>query len=190
MKNSFNIEVNFADVPLKPFEWDTCTIINGIKVTRVSSKTINDILSYECKIDSKNKMLLLSDTRDSIVIRMDESGKVKKRSFLTFTKDLDTSEYASNLKQTKMNYQIGKKKLVYSNKLKEEENIKNYLIKSIKDTTDEEKLKYAFYKCHGSLENYSKNKLLECLEENFDEKYFEIYELFMKNQGLNASFKL
>lgn len=183
MKNSFNIEVNLNEVPLKPFEWDDFAFINNIKVIRVNSKCIKDLLGYECIVDSTCKTLLLSDTQNSIVIRLDKNNKISKRSFLLFNKDLEVCEYACNLKPIKINYSIGKNKIIYCNILKEEENIKKYVLKTIMETEDEAKLKYLYYKCYNRVDDYSKDMFIKLLENKFEEKYFELYELMSKNQG-------
>ena len=181
MRNSFNIEVNFANSPLKPYEWEEVSFINGIKVLRVSPKCIHDILSREVKIDYASKLILLSDTRDSIVVKLDSKGKVVKRSFLLFDKDLDVCEFANSLRVTKLEYEVSDKKVKYSLELLEEKKIKEYLIDTIKSSPDEDKTQYLYYLYFNDIKGYSKEKLINSIKNEASERYFELYKFLIKN---------
>lgn len=181
MRNSFNVEVNFASSPLKPYEWDKVSFINGIKVIRTSTKCVHDFLTHECKTDLINKVTLISDARDSIVIRTDSKGNITKRSFLMFDKDLEVSEFALNLKPTKINYEKDTKKVKYSYELKEEQKIKDYLIDSIKRLKDEDEMQYLYYLYFNEIKGYSKEKLINSIKNNNSEKFFELYKFMSKN---------
>jgi len=181
MKNSFNIEVNFAYAPLKPYEWMKCSFINGLKVTRINNSTLKSILSFDVNIVSKNKTLLLSDTRESIVVRLDDSGKVVARSFLKFSKDLEIGEYACNLKPTDLKITINDEKIKYDLTLNEEVQIKNFLINSIEKSSDENKSKYLYFLYFNNLENYSKDKLIKSIKQEQGCKFYKLYD-FLSNK--------
>ena len=178
MKRNF-IEVNFNG--LKPYEWDNYLIIDNIKLKRVSTKTIKDIMSYESIIGTNEKYMLLSDGHNSIVIKLGERGKVVKRSFLTFDRELDIDEYASMKKIQKINYKITDKKIKYDRELYEEKNIKKYLVNIIKTSKDEDKIKYLYYLYFDEIKNYSKEKLIKFINSNESNKYYKLYEFLISN---------
>ncbi len=182
MKNSFMIEVCFDKVPIKPYEWDKVVFIGGISVIRVSSKCLFDLMTYDGNIkNAKNKILLLSDTNNSIVLKLNENGEIIKRSFLDFNKDEDICEYASNIKTTKMDYTITEKMLEYPSVLVEEIKMKEYLVKSIKTLKDEDKSKYLYYLYFDNINDYSKDKLIKSIKKSEYDKCNKLYKFLIEN---------
>ncbi len=181
MKNTFNVEVSFDESPKKPYEWKNVSFITGIKVNRVDSKCIKDFLLYKCKVDSENRLLLLSDTKDSILIKLDEEGIITKRSFLLFSKDLDVSEYAINLKPIKLKYEVFCERIKYSNELDEEKEIRDYLVKSIENIEDEDKSKYLYFLYFDDVNGYSKEKLINTIKKDNTKKNYELYKFLINN---------
>jgi len=159
MRNAFAVEVNFKDVPLQPYEWESISFISGISITKVSSKCISDILSYNTYIKSNTKILLLI-----------------KRSFLMYGRDEEICEYACNLKQVGIDYKITEKRVCYKSELSEVEEIKNYLIKFIKEIKDENKSKYLYYLYFNDINGYSKEKLIESIKNDKKDKCQELYD--------------
>lgn len=180
MTNSFDIEVCFDKVPLKPYEWGKVSYITNIKVLRVSTKTLHELLTFEAQLNCTNKVLLLSDTLDSIVVKLDKDGKITKRSFLTFERDLCVSEYACNLKMTKLDVRLSPKKLLYNEELEEERQIKEYLISSI-TSSDEDKTQYLYYLYFGNVMGYSKKKLLETIKTSTSDKCMTLYKFLIES---------
>ena len=181
MKNSFTIEVCFNRVPLKPYEWDNMSFISGISVTRVNSKCLFDLMTYEGSVYTKNKIILLSDTKNSIALKLNNKGEIVKRSFLDFDKDEDICEYASNIKPTNLDYEITDKKLIYPSNLIEETKMKEYLIKSIKSLKDEDKTKYLYYLYFNDIKDYSKEKLIKTIKNSEFDKCDELYKFLIEN---------
>jgi len=176
MRNAFAVEVNFKDVPLQPYEWESISFISGISITKVSSKCISDILSYNTYIKSNTKILLLSDAKSAIVVKLNDKGKVIKRSFLMYGRDEEICEYACNLKQVGIDYKITEKRVCYKSELSEVEEIKNYLIKFIKEIKDENKSKYLYYLYFNDINGYSKEKLIESIKNDKKDKCQELYD--------------
>ena len=181
MKNTFNVEVSFDESPKKPYEWKNVSFITGIKVNRVDSKCIKDLLLYKCKVDSENRLLLLSDTKDSILIKLNENGIITKRSFLLFSKDLDVSEYAINLKPIKLKYEVLCERIEYSSELDEEKEIRDYLVKSIENIEDEDKSKYLYFLYFDDVNGYSKEKLISTIKKDNAKKNYELYKFLINN---------
>lgn len=175
------VEVNFNIVPLKPFEWNQYEILNGIKITKVRKGVIEDIMLYDTKIETNQRYLLLSDSFSSVVVKLDNKGKVIKRSFLLFDTELNINEFSNNYKITNLKYTISSKKLKYKYDLEEEKTIKSNLIKSIKEIDDEDKTKYLYYLYFGKTDNYSKEKLISSIMKNDSNKYYELYSFLFSN---------
>lgn len=181
MKNSFMIEVCFNNVPLKPFEWESISFISGVSVIRVNSKTIVDLLTYEGNINIKNRIIVLSDTKNSVALKLNNKGDIVKRSFLDFDKDEDLCEYASNIKITKLDYQITDKKIIYSSILEEEKKMKEYLVKSIKSLKDEDKSRYLYYLYFDDIKDYSKEKLIKTIKNSESSRCEKLYKFLIEN---------
>ena len=54
MKNNFSVKVSFKDVPDYPYEWDNIAFITGIKLLRVKTSVITDLLTYDAKLSLDN----------------------------------------------------------------------------------------------------------------------------------------
>ena len=145
MKNNFTVEVCFNDVPLYPYEWDNIAFISGIKVMRVKTSTLTDILEFKAKIEVSNQVIILSDCKTCVVLRLDKNGFVKKRSFIPFLQDVDICEFAMSLKCSELKYTISGERLKYAKSLNEEDNMKEYVVESLKKIKDENKYKYLYY---------------------------------------------
>ena len=176
MKNNFTIEVSFKDVPNYPYEWDNVVFVSGIKVLRVKTKTINDLLTYDAIIKVNSGIVLLSDCKTSMVLRLDKNGKVLKRSFLTFNADTDICEYATNLKCTNLEYNLLDTKLVYEKKLNEENKMKEYVVNSLKKINDENEYKYLYYLFFNEINDYRKEKLLDFIIKDKPGNFQKLYD--------------
>lgn len=162
-----------------PYEWNRFSYITGVKVIRVSTKTLNDLATYEGCIEYPAKVMLLSDCKTSLVLKLDRDGRILKRSFLTFEKDLDVCEYACNLKSTNLNYRVTDKKLKYKKELDEDLKMKDFVLKSI-EKSGEDKTRYLYYLYFDNIVGYSKEKLLESIKKDERGKCEELYN-FLKN---------
>lgn len=181
MKNSFNIEVNFADTPLQPYEWNRVSFISGMKVLRVSTKCLEDLCTYHGLIESEKKILLLSDTKTSLALKLDEKGRIVKRSFLDYSTDLDVSEFANNLKISELSYSLSKKKLSYKMELEEETKMKEFLIKLINSNKNEEKSRYLYYLYFDEIDDYDKDRLIASIRTDESGRCQKLYRFLIKN---------
>ena len=66
------------------YEWETSSTITHVKLERVSTLFLKRVLTYEGKVDYKSNILLLSDTKNAVVLKLDKEGNIKARSFLKF----------------------------------------------------------------------------------------------------------
>ena len=129
---------------------------------------------------SKDKILLLSDTKNAIAIRLDKNGRVTKRSFLSYRQDESVCEFACHLKITNLDYLI-ENKIKYDSTFDHETMIRNYIVDNIKKSTDEDKAKYVYYLFFNRISDYSKDKLLESVKSEDYEKCQKIYDFLIQN---------
>lgn len=181
MKNNFDLKVSFSKSPTHSYEWTDCTTLMHQKVERISTDTLINILANEGKIVGKTGTLLLSDIKEAVALRLGKDGTIKARSFLDFSESLDVCEYASNLKVTSLEFAPTGEKVKYPKKSSFEKEIKDYIIKSIKNSQDEDLKKYLFYLCEGDTKDYSKTKLLESIESASIDKNLKLYKLLIEN---------
>ena len=179
MKNNFTVEVCFSEVPLYPYEWNNMSIISGVKVMRVTTDTIINLLTYKAKLNVKEKTIMLSDSKTALVLRLDQKGYIIKRSFLTFEQDLNVCEAAVSLKCCKLEYELLKDKLHYSSSLYEEECMKEYVVKSLLNIEDESESKYLYYLFFDEIEHYSKERLLDYISKNKPGNFKKVYDFLI-----------
>ena len=176
MKNNFTVEVSFKDVPDYPYEWDNVIFLTGIRVMRVKTKIINDLLTFNAIVKTNSQTIVLSDCKTSIALRLDKSGRVLKRSFLTFNADTDICEYASNLKCNNLEYTLLDTKLKYERILNEESRMKEYIVKSLKEIKDENEYKYLYYLFFNKIDDYKKEKLLDFIIKDKPGNFQKLYD--------------
>lgn len=179
MKNNFTVEVSFKDVPDYPYEWDNVIFLTGIKVIRVKTKIIYDLLTYDAILKTNSEILILSDCKTAIALRLDKNGKVLKRSFLTFNADTDICEYATNLKCTNLEYTLLDTKLKYEKVLNEENVMKEYIVNSLKKINDENEYKYLYYLFFNEIKGYKKEKLLDFIIKDKPGNFQKLYDFLV-----------
>lgn len=176
MKNNFTVEVLFGDVPLYPYEWAQLTLISGVEVKRVNTSMIRDVLTYDAILSIKNQIVILSDSKTSIVLRLNKEGKITKRGFLTFATDADICEFASNLKPMKIEYKLLKRKLKYGQFLNEEVKMKEFVVSTLNNIKDEFESKYLYYLFFNEVENYSKERLIDFIRGDKPGNFKRLYD--------------
>lgn len=174
------LRVNFNNIPTKPYEWDNTSCLVNPKVIRVLPKVIKDILLYDCYINTKDKTFVLSDSINSLVVRLDKNNKVMLRSFLLYEDELNLNEYVSNIKRTNLEYKKTNKKIINNKYSTYEEDVKDYLIKSINDM-EEDKLKYMYYLFFDNIKHFSKEKLIKSISNNKSNKLYKLYNFLIRN---------
>ncbi len=181
MRNSFNLEVEFRDVPRMPYEWEKTTMIMHIDVKRVSTSFLKRVLLNEGKIDYKANILLISDGKNSLVLKLDRDGVIKKRSHLAFTDSLDICEYAYNLRETNIDFVESGAKVLYKKGKSVEEEMKEYIIDSLKKGMPEDLSKYLYYLYFDEIEDYSVDKLIKSIRGSSIEKNMKLYKFLIES---------
>ena len=179
MKNNFTLEVSFKNAPIYSYEWDNKTFITGLKVYRIKPTTLKDLLTHDAIISTNSRTLLLSDCKTTIVLRLDRSGKITKRSFASFKEDIEICEYASNLKCTNIKYKLFETKIKYTCNLNEEANMREYVINSLKKIEDDNEYKYLYYLFFDQINDYSKEKLINSIIKNKPGNFQKLYDFLV-----------
>ena len=177
MPNRFSVAISFNKVPLMPYEWDKQACVSGFSVKRVSHRCLVDLLLYECKLECEDKILMISDCNTSLVIRLNDDGVIKNRSFIDYVSDLKISEYSKRLKPTTIKYKRGTK-IEYPLELVEDKKKRDYIVNTLKRCNNTDLLKYLYYRCFGELKHFSKEKLIKIVEDD-SSKNEELYELLI-----------
>lgn len=181
MKNSFNLEVCFKDAPVMPYEWNETQIIMHVKLTRVSTALLKDVLSFKGVLENCKGTMLLSDTKNAVVLKLSDKGEILKRSFLSFDRSLDVCEFAFNLKETKLIFSKSQEKIAYPKGLSIESEMKDYIVKNISNSKDEDFAKYLYYLYFGDLKSYSKEKLIKSVEKASIDDNMKLYKFLIES---------
>lgn len=181
MKNNFNLDVSFKNVPVMPYEWENTSHISHVKLLRISTNTIKDILLYDGYIKEYRGLLILSDTKEAIVLKLDREGQIKARSFLDFEDSLNVCEYATNMKETSIEFLKEGKKLKYPKSLSIDTEIKDYIVSQIKKCDDESFTKYLYYLYFNEINDYSKEKLIKTVNESDIDKNIKLYKFLIES---------
>lgn len=179
MKNSFNVEVNFSDSPKMPYEWNKTSTLLNIKLERISTRTLKNIMLFEGMIVGYSGVVLFSDTKNAVAIKLKNDGTILKRSFLDFEKCLDACEYACNLREKSIEFIASDKKVVYSKDLSIEKEMRDFILNSIKQSDDEDLSKYLYYLYFEEIENYSKEKLIKVIKNSTIDKNLKLYNFLI-----------
>lgn len=177
MKNCFSTTLSFSEAPYMPYEWDKKIHISGLKVKRVTHRCLLDLLIFSARIQTDERILLISDTNTSVVLRLDKKGNIEARSFLDFKEDAKVIEYAKHLKVLNLKYKKNDVKVIYPEELKEDTIIKEYLIKLVKSCSNRDLLRYLYYICFNSIKDFSKEKLIESIKNNINGINSELYNI-------------
>jgi len=207
----YDILVNFNRSELYDFyEWnseDEIINIKKIKLIRINSDTLDDLLNYNCVVDNdilikinstcelynkyKNKLYnytcLLSDGNRVIAFNFDKEGNTIFRSKLLLDEEEEIATLVSNLDIYDIKYKKIKKVKERNFLTRKESIIYNYLLNEIKSSYNEKeysKLKY-LYQEYFDKDSDSKinmcNELLDSLK-NINTRHKEIYELLIQTK--------
>lgn len=181
MRNSFNLEVEFRDVPRMPYEWEKTTMVMHIDAKRVSTSFLKKVLLNEGKIDYKANILLISDGKNALILKLDREGVIKSRSFLSFVDSLDVCEYIYNLKETNLNFQESGSKVPFKKGKSVEEEMTDYIINSLKKGISEDLSKYLYYLYFDEIDGYSLDKLIKSIKDSSMEKNMKLYKILIES---------
>lgn len=182
----YDLLVNLDDVAWEFYEWekkDNILPVKKIPFVRVNEKEFKEISAHEGKIeknwlepyigktqikkDKSKNLLLLSSTKNSLVIELKNTGEILSRSKLLIEDENNCNELANSLKEITIQFLIQKKippKSDFRQALQEKNLIKIEL-KTLKETQNVSKCSYLYYEWFGTLEEDLSKMLEICLKE-------------------------
>lgn len=194
MNYIYDIVLNFQDNYYEFFEWnrnDKIKNIRKIPLYRVTDQDILKLKYNKIKLDesflkilasdkkTKKLMFLVSNTKISLGILLDEEGNLLKRSSLLFEEEEEVNSYSKTLTPTKLRYQEDKvKPPIHKLRIEREkkDNLINY-IKNIQDTLTLKYLYYEYYKKEAPDIETIKKDLLTELEKPWKKEQNNIYRI-------------
>ena len=202
----YDVLLNFTEERLIEFyEWNQTDIIENIKkipIFRISSKQLNDLLSYNIKLDKqilakiKNQTstykrttdleytALFTDLNKVIGVEFNREGNILCRSGLLLDEEEDIIDECSVEPIEMIKYE--KKELLEQNTFYTREEIRKrrYILKELElvyKEKDKDKLNYLYQEVYGKSRISFENKYLKLkneLEKNYSSKFNSLYEIF------------
>ena len=166
---------NIYKIPLyRISDIDIINIINNkIKLNNSTLEKFKDIYKFNKKI-----IILVSNTKITIGLLIDEKGNILKKSSLIFEEETEANNIAKTLMITKLDYKKIKE-LKHHSILRIELEKKNLFIKYIIELQDETTLKYLYYEYFNKECNNKeiiKNSLLQELDKDWNIKKTNLYK--------------
>ena len=202
----YDVLLNFTEERLIEFyEWNQTDIIENIKkipIFRISSNQLNDLLSYNIKLDKqilaniKNQTstykrttnleytALFTDLNKVVGIEFNREGNILSRSGLLLDEEEDIIDECSVEIVETIKYE--KKEPLEKNNFYTREEIRKrrYILKELElvyKEKDKDKLNYLYQEVYGKSRISFENKYLKLkneLEKNYSSKFNSIYEIF------------
>lgn len=172
MFNIYNIMLNFNSNLIYFYEWSNRDSIKNYKkvyLFRVSEIVLNDILNNDIEINGifknviSNKIVIFTDLNNIIALDF-KDNKTYKRSDILLDEQFELINLAFSLKEIILDYKIIKN-INTESKFRDEELIKNKIIKCINDIKEKGMIKYINYELFN-INSDSKEKLINKINSN------------------------
>ncbi len=203
----YDIIINLTDDDriLEFYEWnehDSIEHVKKIPLFKVNTTFIDDIISYEIKVDSKflksikdytelfdiktKKIMeyacLVSDGSKVIALEFSESGKILYRSSLLLDEEEEILDIVDNVDEKDIKYKKIKSRNINYFLTRKELFIKNYLLKELKSSHRKKninKIKYLYEECFDKKDSNSDfyKELVEDINNNFSNKHKRLFEI-------------
>ena len=202
----YDLVLNFNNDYYEFYEWrkeDNLLHIKKINLIRVDSMTYNDIfdniVSFDdelllsifnkCEVYSNLKVekipyaVIITDGYRLVAILLDNSGKTIKYSSFLLDEEEDILDVSNKLGEVKLNIKIIKKRNKNEFQTRNEVNIINFIKKDLDNDykrKDINKLKYLYYEYFNKHSDNIDNiyhELLQELNNDINEKHYELYNL-------------
>lgn len=104
--NNYVISVCFSNKIIMPYNIENISILSIDKILRVDKNTFKNLYKYNCYINTNDKYILITDTINSIVLKLNKDKTINKRSPLLYEEDINICKIATKLKETKLEYKL------------------------------------------------------------------------------------
>lgn len=181
----YDILVNLQEEFYEFYEWEKTDSILAIKKTplfKVKHETIIDFLTHDITLDeeltinllektlcknSKEKLnaFLISDTKTSLFLEINDKGQVIFKSKLLVEDENNVNEIVNALKETELNYQVGKKRVINNclRRTLKEKNLIYIELNGLKNNRNPDKLDYLYYELFHEVEKDYDEKIKKML---------------------------
>lgn len=195
MNYIYDIVLNFQDNYYQFYEWNRSDKIKNISKIPVYKVNDEDLLNLkynqikigppllnqikEDTIKTKKLMFLVSNTKQSIGILINEEGKIIKRSSLLFEEDDEVNYHSKILPLTKITY-LENIKIEPINKLRIQIEKKEIIVEYIIKTNDILTLKYLYYeyfKKECNDKEIIKKSLLKEIDKEWNQNQNNLYKI-------------
>lgn len=202
----YDVLLNFTEERLIEFyEWNQTDIIENIKkipIFRISSNQLNDLLSYNIKLDKqilskiKNQTstykrttdleyaALFTDLNKVVGIEFNRDGNILCRSGLLLDEEEDIIDECSVERIETIKYEKNSQLEKDNFYTREEIRKRRYILKELElvyKENDKDKLNYLYQEIYGKSRLSFENKYLKLkseLEKNYSSKFNSLYEIF------------
>lgn len=165
----YDLLVNFNDVMYDFYDWDkndSFTHIRKVPLFKVCTSILVDFMFKKVKVNKetlnlvKNKTevftarsierleysFILSDGVSSVILLLNKSGVVSKKSKFLILEEMEISNISKSLKYSSVEYEVLNKSISINKVIRGEDKVKSEIIKSLESIKDDEdKIKYLYY---------------------------------------------
>lgn len=198
----YDLLVNLDETPWEFYEWDkrdTIIPIKKIPIIRIKEQDFLKIYCYEGQIEEEwikiyqkktilkgnvqnPTMLLISSTKNSLVLEIANDGKIINRSKLLIEDENNANELATTLKEISIPFKKTKqiKKRTEFRQALEEKKLIKIELKTLKEKENTSKCAYLYYEWFGKLETDLDKMIEKCsqeLKKTYSLKFHEIASL-------------
>lgn len=205
----YDILVNFSNILYEFYEWskkDKIIHLKKIPLIKVKSKIMDDFCSSNVKVNKKFLELIsdmtqkydfkkikyasiFTDGERVIVLEFNENGDVKNRSKLLLEDEDEVNNYCLRCDIIDIEYKVLNKYKNTYNLTRKEINIRNILLKDIKDSykkNNYQKISYMYYELYNKKKDDYElmyNELIDSITNNFNSKHLELYNVLLLEMG-------
>lgn len=181
----YDATLNFNTMLYNFYEWDEKDNIchyKRVPLFKVSKNLMYDLFNKEICIEQdfvnllKNKAEIIkndniikedgtcifSDENEVIAVKIDKNGRIRKRSRLLISEELEILELVTNIKSLILNYKAIKS-IKYKTWMRNENNINHKLKKRIEKVQDQQLINFLNFEWFNT-EDSDKNKLISQIE--------------------------
>ncbi len=173
MKFYYDINLSFNDVYVNYYEWEDVEHFFRLPMFRVDN--IRAILENKVEIDTDYKNIIVSDGVTAVALELIDKNVVYYSS-LEYKDELRVNELVAYLDLTLEIKVLDKNPIKYISNIDKK---KKFYIEEI-NKNEEYFIKYLYYEMTGDvLKSISKmkNYLLDDINNNFNDKYYQIYDI-------------
>ncbi len=195
----YNFLINLDTCFWSYYEWektDNLIWIKKMPVVKISDRDIKKFLEYDISFSkdwvssyldktlikskrTKLSCILFSSGKNSLVLEVNENGKVLSRSKLLMLDECDCNDFVSHLKSEWMEYEL-LDKLRYDDEFRKaiyEKHMIEVELNTLKETHNLSKCSYLYYEWFGVIESDMEKMLKNCYQELKKPYTLKIHEI-------------